>query len=56
MFVPNGAIEKKTVLVKIMAWCGLSEPVLTRFPDAYMRAPMCVYNIIGMYWTGQYMR
>ena len=41
-FVPNGPIDNNPELVQIMAWCRkgdkpLSEPMLTRFTDAYMR-------------------
>ena len=41
-FVPKGPIENNPVLVLIMAWCRLgdkplSEPILTKFTDAYMR-------------------
>ena len=41
-FVHNVSIDKNPALVKIMAWCWLgdkplSEPMLTRFTDAYMR-------------------
>ena len=40
--VPKGPIENNPALVQIMAWCligdkPLSEPMLTRFTDAYMR-------------------
>ena len=40
-FVPKGPIDNKPALVKIMAWRWkggkpLSEPMLTRFTDAYM--------------------
>ena len=41
-FVPNGPIDNNPALVQIMAWWRigdkpLSEPMLTRFTDAYMR-------------------
>ena len=41
-FVPKGQIGNNPALVKIIAWCRignkpLSQPMLTRFPDAYMR-------------------
>ena len=41
-FVPNGPIENKSALVRVMAWrrtCNkpLPEPMLTQFIDAYMR-------------------
>ena len=41
-FLPKGPIDNNTALVEIMAWRQigdepLSEPMLTRFPDAYMR-------------------
>ena len=41
-FVPNGPIDNKSPLVNIMTWRrigykSLSEPMLTRFTDAYMR-------------------
>ena len=41
-FVPKGPIDNIQTLVKIMAWRRigdkpLSEPMLTRFTDAYMR-------------------
>ena len=41
-FVPKSPIDNKPVLVQAMAWCWighkpLSEPVLTRFIDAYVR-------------------
>ena len=41
-FVPKGPVNNKPALVWIMAWCRigdkpLSEPMLTRFTDAYMR-------------------
>ena len=41
-FVPNGPIDNNPELVQIMAWRRkgdkpLSEPMLTRFTDAYMR-------------------
>ena len=41
-FVPRGLIGNNLALVKIMAWrqiCDkpLSEPMLTRYTDAYMR-------------------
>ena len=41
-FVPNGPIDNKPALAQVMAWhrAGdkpLSEPMLTRFSDAYMR-------------------
>ena len=41
-FVPKGPIDKNPVLVYIMAWRRigdkpLSEPILTRFTEAYMR-------------------
>ena len=41
-FVPRYQIDNKTVLVQIMAWRRigdkpLSEPIVTRFIDAYMR-------------------
>ena len=41
-FVPKGQINNIPALVKIMAWRRigdkpLSEPMLTRFTDAYMR-------------------
>ena len=41
-FVPNGQIDYNPALVQIMAWSRigdkpLSEPVLTRFTDAYLR-------------------
>ena len=41
-FVPKGPIDNDPALVKIMAWRRigdklLSEPLLTRFTDAYMR-------------------
>ena len=42
MFVPNGPIYNNPALVQIMAWRRigdkpLSEPMLSRFTDAYMR-------------------
>ena len=42
MFVPKGPIDNKLVLVQVMAWRltddkPLSEPMLTRLIDAYMR-------------------
>ena len=41
-FVPNGPIDNNPALVQVMAWRRigdkpLSEPMLTRFTDAYMR-------------------
>ena len=41
-FVPKGPIDNNPALVQVMAWRWtgdkpLSEPVLTRFSDAYMR-------------------
>ena len=41
-FVPKGPIDNNPALVQIMAWRRigdkpLSEPVLTRFTDTYMR-------------------
>ena len=41
-FVPKGPISNIAALVQIMAWCQpgdkpLSEPMLTRFTDAYMQ-------------------
>ena len=41
-FVPKGPVDNNPALVQIMAWCGigdkpLSEPVLTRFTDAYVQ-------------------
>ena len=41
-FVPKGPIDNDLALVQIMVWCWigdnpLSEPMLTRFTDAYMR-------------------
>ena len=41
-FVPKGPINNNLALVQIMAWCRLgakplSEPMLIRFTDAYMR-------------------
>ena len=41
-FVPKGSIDNKPALVQVMAWRRigdkpLSEPMLTRFTDAYMR-------------------
>ena len=41
-FVPMGPIDNNPALVQIIAWCRigdkpLSEPMLTRFTDAYMR-------------------
>ena len=41
-FVPKGPMDNKPAFVQIMAWCRLgdkllSEPMLTRFTDAYMR-------------------
>ena len=41
-FVPKGAIDNKPALVQVMAWRQtgdkpLPEPVLTQFPNAYMR-------------------
>ena len=41
-FVPKGQIDNNPALIKIMAWHRigdkpLSEPMLTRFTDAYMR-------------------
>ena len=41
-FIPKGSIDNNPVLVQIMAWHRignkpLSEPILTRFTDAYMR-------------------
>ena len=41
-FVPKGQIDNNPALVYIMAWCRigdkpLSEPMLTRFADTYMR-------------------
>ena len=41
-FVPKGPIDNNPALVQIMAWCRkgdkpLSQPMLTRFTDAYMR-------------------
>ena len=41
-FVPNGLLDSKMVLVQVMAWRRtgdkpLPEPILTQFPDAYMR-------------------
>ena len=41
-FVPKGSIDNKPALAEVMAWCllgakPLSEPMLTRFTDAYMR-------------------
>ena len=41
-FVPKGPINNIPALVQIMAWRRpgdepLSEPMLTQFPDAYMR-------------------
>ena len=40
-FVPKGPIKNNAALVEILAWCRiceklLSEPMLTRFIDAYM--------------------
>ena len=41
-FVPEGPIDYNPALVHIMSWCAidnkpLSEPMLTRYTDAYMR-------------------
>ena len=41
-FVPKGPIDNKPALVQVMAWRRtgdkpLSEPMLTKFTDAYMR-------------------
>ena len=41
-FVPESPIDNNPTLVSIMAWCRkgdkpLSEPMLTRFTDAYVR-------------------
>ena len=41
-FVPKGPIDNNSALVQIMAWRWigdkpLSEPMLTRFSDAYMQ-------------------
>ena len=41
-FVPKGPIDNNSALVQIMAWRRigdkpLSEPMLTRFSDAYMQ-------------------
>ena len=41
-FVPKGPVDNNPALVKIMAWRRigdkpLSEPMLTRFTDAYIR-------------------
>ena len=41
-FVPRSSVDNKPVLVQVMAWHRigdkpLSEPMLTRFTDAYMR-------------------
>ena len=41
-FVPNGPIDNKSSLVQVMAWQlpsdkSFPEPMLTQFPDAYMR-------------------
>ena len=41
-FVPQGPIDIIPALVEIMAWCRpgdkpLSQPMLTRFTDTYMR-------------------
>ena len=40
-FVPKSSVDNNQALVLIMAWCWIgdkpfSEPVLTRFSDAYM--------------------
>ena len=41
-FVPKGQVDNTLALVQIMAWRRtgnkpLSEPIMTRFDDAYMR-------------------
>ena len=36
-FVPNGPIENNPVSGKMISDKPLSEPILTRFTDAYMR-------------------
>ena len=41
-FVPEGPIDNKSALVRVMAWRRtgdkpLPEPMLTQFTDAYMR-------------------
>ena len=41
-YIPRGRIDNNTALVQVMAWRRigdkpLSEPMLTRFSDAYMR-------------------
>ena len=41
-FVPNGPIDNKSALVKVMAWRRtgdkpLPEAMMTQFNDAYMR-------------------
>ena len=42
LFIPKGSIDKKSALVRVMAWCRtgdkpLPEPRLTYLTDAYMR-------------------
>ena len=54
IFVPWGLTDNNQALVKIMAWRRigdkpLSEPMLTRFTDAYMRHKGEMVNWVGLF-------
>ena len=54
-YVPQGPIDNIPALVQIMAWCrsgdkSLSEPMMAKFPDAYMRhSPSMLVILLGVH-------